>query len=523
MLTGEEFDADQGRAVEQYQITTIDHGFNASTFTARVICSSGADVAAAVVGGMGALSGPLHGGAPVAGPRPARRHRHGRQRPAVPGRRTSPSGEKIMGFGHRVYKTDDPRSTFLRGVAERIDADKVEFAKVVEQTVVEVLAELKPGRDLYANVEFYAGVVMDHCGLPARSCSPPRSRRAASSAGAPTSSSRPPTTGSSGRRPSTSARRRPSRCPTPADRPGVPGTKGPGGARRDRCTLHRGAIAWKAAEMHKVLVGMDRSSGGMAALAWAGVLAHQVHAELVVAHVYAADQTDTSSWDVAHDRMRDRLDEWCTHVRALPVTVETALLDGEVGPALLAAAHEREVDLLVVSRRAEEGLDAVLMGSAADHVAHHARCPIAIVPPATQGIAPHHLLLGLDASPEARAVARWCAPLASALGARVTAVFVTPDPDLGPESHTGGHERTRASLDLGAAPVRELGVAVDARIVVDRHPADALLETAATVGADLVVVGTRAIGGLRRIRLGGVTMQLLHHADRPVIAVPPPA
>ena len=75
-------------------------------------------------------------------------------------------GEKIMGFGHRVYKTDDPRSIFLRGVAERVGADKVEFAKVVERTVVEVLAELKPGRDLYANVEFYAGVVMDYSGLP---------------------------------------------------------------------------------------------------------------------------------------------------------------------------------------------------------------------------------------------------------------------------------------------------------------------------------------------------------------------
>ena len=165
MLTGEEFDADKGRAVEQYQITTIDHGFNASTFTARVICSSGADVAAAVVGGMGALSGPLHGGAPsraldlldaigtVDNARPYLIDDVTR-------------GEKIMGFGHRVYKTDDPRSLFLRGVAERIQADKVEFAKVVEQTVVDVLAELKPGRNLYANVEFYAGVVMDHCGLP---------------------------------------------------------------------------------------------------------------------------------------------------------------------------------------------------------------------------------------------------------------------------------------------------------------------------------------------------------------------
>ena len=165
MLTGEEPDADKGRAVEQYQITTIDHGFNASTFTARVICSSGADVAAAVVGAMGALSGPLHGGAPsraldlldaigtVDNARPYLTDAVTR-------------GEKIMGFGHRVYKTDDPRSTFLRGVAERIGAEKVAFAKEVERTVVEVLAELKPGRDLYANVEFYAGVVMDHCGLP---------------------------------------------------------------------------------------------------------------------------------------------------------------------------------------------------------------------------------------------------------------------------------------------------------------------------------------------------------------------
>ncbi|HEX8771484.1 MAG TPA: citrate/2-methylcitrate synthase, partial [Acidimicrobiales bacterium] len=76
------------------------------------------------------------------------------------------SGQKIMGFGHRIYKTDDPRSVMLRGVAERIGGDNVDFAKQVEKTVVAVLAELKPGRQLYANVEFYAGVVMDECGIP---------------------------------------------------------------------------------------------------------------------------------------------------------------------------------------------------------------------------------------------------------------------------------------------------------------------------------------------------------------------
>jgi citrate synthase len=171
MLSGEKPDPDLARAVEQYQMLTIDHGFNASTFTARVITSTGADLAAAVTGGIGALSGPLHGGAPsralalledIGAPENARPYlvEHISQ------------GEKIMGFGHRVYKTDDPRSLFLRDVAVRIGAERAEFAQQVERTVVEVLNELKPGRNLYANVEFYAGVVMDHCGLPPELFSP---------------------------------------------------------------------------------------------------------------------------------------------------------------------------------------------------------------------------------------------------------------------------------------------------------------------------------------------------------------
>jgi citrate synthase len=76
------------------------------------------------------------------------------------------SGGRIMGFGHRVYKTDDPRSVLLKEVALRLGGDLADFAVEVERTVVDVLAELKPGRELYANVEFYAGVVMSSCGLP---------------------------------------------------------------------------------------------------------------------------------------------------------------------------------------------------------------------------------------------------------------------------------------------------------------------------------------------------------------------
>jgi citrate synthase len=165
MMRGEEPTAEHARAVEQYLISTIDHGFNASTFTARVITSTGADLAAAVVGGIGALSGPLHGGAPSRALDML--DAIGTIDKADPWIRDAVErGDRLMGFGHRVYKTDDPRSVMLRSVAERLGGPNVEFAKQVEQQAIDILAELKPGRKLYTNVEFYAGIVMDTCGVP---------------------------------------------------------------------------------------------------------------------------------------------------------------------------------------------------------------------------------------------------------------------------------------------------------------------------------------------------------------------
>jgi citrate synthase len=165
MLTGEMPSEAHARAIEQYMILTIDHGFNASTFTARVITSTGADLGAAIVGAIGALSGPLHGGAPSraldmldAIGTADRAEAHIRQ--------AIEDGERIMGFGHRVYKTDDPRSLLLRSVSAQLGGPLVAFSQDVERTTVDVLAELKPGRQLYTNVEFYAGVVMHTCGIP---------------------------------------------------------------------------------------------------------------------------------------------------------------------------------------------------------------------------------------------------------------------------------------------------------------------------------------------------------------------
>lgn len=165
MLTGAEPDPARARAIEQYLISTIDHGFNASTFTARVIASTGADVAACLVGAVGALSGPLHGGAPSraldtldAIGTPDRIDTWIRERVL--------SGDRIMGFGHPVYRTEDPRSRMLRAIAQKFGGPRVDFAVEVERQVEAILAELKPGRELHTNVEFYAGVVMELCGLP---------------------------------------------------------------------------------------------------------------------------------------------------------------------------------------------------------------------------------------------------------------------------------------------------------------------------------------------------------------------
>jgi citrate synthase len=165
MMQGEMPKPEYARAVEQYMISTIDHGFNASTFTARVITSTGADLGAAVVGAIGALSGPLHGGAPSRALEML--DAIGTEDKAEPWLRDAVErGDRLMGFGHRVYKTDDPRSVMLRGIAERLGGPKVELAKAIERKAIEVLAEMKPGRQLYTNVEFYAGVVMDTCGVP---------------------------------------------------------------------------------------------------------------------------------------------------------------------------------------------------------------------------------------------------------------------------------------------------------------------------------------------------------------------
>ena len=167
MLTGDVPPPARVRGLETYLNTVVDHGLNASTFTARVITSTGSDFVSAITGAIGALKGPLHGGAP--GPAldmvfeigdVARAEKVLRQK--------IESGERLMGFGHRVYKVRDPRADVLAAAAEKMLGPGnalYDLARGVEAVALRLLEEYKPGRRLQTNVEFYTALVLHGIGL----------------------------------------------------------------------------------------------------------------------------------------------------------------------------------------------------------------------------------------------------------------------------------------------------------------------------------------------------------------------
>ncbi len=159
-------DPNHVKAVDAYWVSAAEHGMNASTFTARVIASTGADVAAALSGAVGALSGPLHGGAPsrvlqmldeVAAEGDATRWV----------KRAMDRGDRLMGFGHRVDRAEDPRARVLRRTAKELGAPRVEVAEALEIAALEELRNRYPDRVLATNVEFWSAVVLDYAEVPA--------------------------------------------------------------------------------------------------------------------------------------------------------------------------------------------------------------------------------------------------------------------------------------------------------------------------------------------------------------------
>jgi len=154
------------QAVDAYFVSAAEHGMNASTFTSRVIASTGADVAASISGAMGAMSGPLHGGAPsrVLG-MIEEIERTGDADAYVKG--VLDRGERLMGFGHRVYRAEDPRARVLRRTAKELDAPRYEVAEALEKAALSELKARRPDRVLETNVEFWAAIVLDFAQVPA--------------------------------------------------------------------------------------------------------------------------------------------------------------------------------------------------------------------------------------------------------------------------------------------------------------------------------------------------------------------
>ncbi len=160
-----EVDPEHAKAIDAYWIAAAEHGMNASTFTARVVTSTGADCAAALSSAVGALSGPLHGGAPA------------RVLKMIEGveqlgdaerwvKQALDRGERLMGFGHRVYRAEDPRARVLRRVASELGSPRFEVAEALEQAALAELEARKPDRVLATNVEFWSAVILDLAEVP---------------------------------------------------------------------------------------------------------------------------------------------------------------------------------------------------------------------------------------------------------------------------------------------------------------------------------------------------------------------
>lgn len=171
MTIGKPPAVDAARALDAYLVTVIDHGMNASTFAARVVTSTASDLVSAVVAAVGALKGPLHGGAPgpvldmldaIGEPSRAEQWLLGELA----------AGRRIMGMGHRIYRVRDPRAAVLETAVKSLASDRLALARGVEAAAAKILAERRPDRPLAANVEFYTAVLLDAVGLPREQFSP---------------------------------------------------------------------------------------------------------------------------------------------------------------------------------------------------------------------------------------------------------------------------------------------------------------------------------------------------------------
>ncbi len=257
---------------------------------------------------------------------------------------------------------------------------------------------------------------------------------------------------------------------------------------------------------------------------WAGRVATACGSDVVAVHCFVPPWSEVSPED--HDRLvgerRAALEaEWTEPATESGAVVRSVVKDGDPRDILLGVARTEDAELVVVGREGQAGSPGFLhIGSVAEHLAHHVDRPLAVVP--ASGTNPiQRIVIGLDGSAASNAAVQWCIPVAKAFGADVVAVTVIePYPER--SGATTLPRRQRAGLQLAewTTPLTEAGIAVELVVQGDLHPADGLLGTATARGGDLIVIGTRGLGGFSGLRVGGVAMKVLHRATAPLVLVP---
>jgi len=281
-------------------------------------------------------------------------------------------------------------------------------------------------------------------------------------------------------------------------------------------------------DMQRYVVGVDGSAAAEAAIQWAGKLATKTGAEIIAVHGFENPWAEVTPDDQAR-LIRERNEEldgpWVRSASDAGASIRTSVQVGDPRNVIMAAAASEDASLVVLGRTGRGGGPGFLhLGSVVEHVAHHTRAPLAVVP-STGSAAVNRIVVGVDGSTESLAAVEWCAEFAQMCGATVVAVAVS-EPYMEWTASTSPKNWRRdveQKIARWVAPIAAAGVTVDLVAQRDLHPADGLLGVASARGGDVLVIGTRGVGGFSGLRIGGVAMKVLHRTSLPLVLVPPPS
>lgn len=278
--------------------------------------------------------------------------------------------------------------------------------------------------------------------------------------------------------------------------------------------------------MKRIVVGADGSAGAANAMRWAARLAARHGAELVVMTGFTPTDSELPPRRVETflAEQEAQLEDWSEPARLGEVPVRTVVERGDARLGILAVAEREDADLVVVGRAGSSAGPGLLhIGSMVEWLAHHADVPLAVIGGAVN-LTTRSVLIGVDGSEDSRAAARWVLQMKGDADMRVVAAsveqpYVEWSPADSPENWRRDLER-QIREDY-SRELADAGVNIHALALRGSNAADALLQAAKDERTDVVVVGTRGLGGFTGLRVGGVALKILHRADRPVVLVPP--